>query len=155
MTQVSGKKKHWLLSPWTIFAGIILGCVIGVGFKDFSAHLTVLADIFLALLQMCVIPIIITAVVSSLARLVARRVSVRFMVRLVAIFALGLIFASLMGLAAGLWGKPGADLDENARRSIGQMIAQYEVKAASDNAAGTEGLAGFQKVLSLQMYSAP
>ncbi|MBF0595232.1 MAG: dicarboxylate/amino acid:cation symporter [Candidatus Omnitrophica bacterium] len=136
---------HWLLSPWTIFAGVILGCAIGLLFKGLAERLTFFADVFLSLIQMCVIPIIVTAIISSLGRLVARQFSTRFLSRLVLIFAGGLIFASLVGLSAGTWAKPGADLNENARGRIGEMIAQYETGTIGRNDAPSHGLLGFLK----------
>ncbi|MBF0387227.1 MAG: dicarboxylate/amino acid:cation symporter [Candidatus Omnitrophica bacterium] len=149
MTIAENKAKkapaHWLLSPWAILAGIILGCVIGIKFKSFAIHLTIFADIFLALMQMCVIPILVTAVVSSLARLVAKQVPVRFLTRLVLFFVFGLIFTSLVGLAVGYWGQPGKGLDTSSRITIGQAIAQYEVSTGNNDTAATEGFFGFLK----------
>ncbi|MBF0595235.1 MAG: dicarboxylate/amino acid:cation symporter [Candidatus Omnitrophica bacterium] len=139
----TGKPLHWLLNPWTIFTGIMLGCVIGLRFKELADHLTILADIFLSLLQMCVTPVIVTSVIAGLARLVARRLSGHFLRRLLMIFVLGVVFASLVGLVAGILGKPGVDLDTNTRNSIGQMIAQYQVGAVDKKEVGAEGFSGF------------
>jgi proton glutamate symport protein len=134
----------WLLSSWAIFSGIIAGCVIGLEFKELADHLTILAQIFLSLIQMCIIPIVITAVVSSLARLVARRISALFLCRLFMIFAVSLILASLLGFAAGVLGKPGVDLDQSARVSIGQMISQHEMEdTASRDDSAYYGVSGF------------
>ncbi|MBF0387225.1 MAG: dicarboxylate/amino acid:cation symporter [Candidatus Omnitrophica bacterium] len=139
------KKKHWLLSPWAIFAGMFLGCVLGLKFKGLANNLAVFGSIFLSLLQMCVIPIIITAVVSSLARLVGKRLSARFLSRFLFIILFGLIFASLVGLAAGLLGKPGVNLNDEARISIGHMVSQYDVDEVGNHASAAEGFSGFLK----------
>ncbi|MBF0387232.1 MAG: dicarboxylate/amino acid:cation symporter [Candidatus Omnitrophica bacterium] len=136
---------HWLLSPWAILAGVVLGCVIGIKYKSLAEYLTIPADIFLALIQMCVIPIIVTAVISSLSRLVARRVSGRFLSRLAVVFISGLIFASLVGLVAGVLGRPGENLDESARARIGQMILKYEVEATNKDSAESGQLSVFLK----------
>lgn len=139
--------SSWLLSPWAIFSGIILGCITGARFKGLAHNLTPFGEIFLALLQMCVIPILVTAVISSLARLISNGVRVRFLVRLVTVFVLGLLVASLVGLSAGLLGRPGSGLDESSRVTLGKTISQYEMQAIGDDETAPLGLMGFLKRL--------
>jgi len=145
-SEKTGKQKsNWLLSPWAIFAGIILGCVIGLKFKGLAHNLIPFGEIFLALLQMCVIPILITAVISSLARLITTGVTGRYLSRLVMIFALGLLVASLVGLSAGFLGKPGSGLNESSRVTLGKLISQYEMETISKDDSVSPGLLGFFK----------
>lgn len=143
--KMGNQKIHWLLSSWTIFSSIVLGCFIGLVFKKFARQLDVFAEIFLSLLQMCVIPIIITAVVSSLAKIVTQRISTRFLSRLFLIFVCGLLFSSLVGVTAAFLGKPGVGMDANFHATIGQIILQYEIAAGHQEAAATTGLSGFLK----------
>ena len=142
----AGKLKlNWLLSPWAIFSGIILGCIIGLKFKGLAYNLAPFGEIFLSLLQMCVIPILVTAVISSLARLIKTGMTGRYIRRLIIIFALGLIIASMVGLSAGFFGRPGVSLDESSRITLGKLISQYEMEASGKEEPISSGLMGFFK----------
>ena len=59
---------HSLLSPWAILVSIAAGVLIAVYFKELIPFVAPIGKIYLALLQMCVIPIILTAVTSKIGR---------------------------------------------------------------------------------------
>ncbi|MBN1913682.1 MAG: dicarboxylate/amino acid:cation symporter [Candidatus Omnitrophica bacterium] len=138
-------KADWLLSPWAIFAGIFLGSFIGVKFSSLARNLIPLGEIFLALLQMCVIPILVTAVISSVARLITTGLTGRYIGRLVMIIVAGLVVASLVGLAFGFLGKPGLGLEESSRVTLGKLISQYEMESTGRTEEAPTGLMGFFK----------
>ena len=139
------RKHDWLLSPWSVFGGIALGCIIGIKFTGLARHLVPFGEIFLALVQMCVIPILITAVVSSLARLITTGVTSRYIARLAIIFAGGMIIASLVGLSIGFLGRPGAGLGQKSRVTLGKVISQYEMEGVGKTDQAPAGLMGFFK----------
>ena len=52
---------RFMTHPVTIIAGVVLGFLAGFRFPGFSAQLKPAADIYIALLSMCVLPILVSA----------------------------------------------------------------------------------------------
>lgn len=115
------------LSPWTSLAGLGGGLAFGLLAPDMAAYLARPGKLYLGLLQMCVMPIIVTAIAGSLARLTlfgqtgAVRVS-----RLALVFGCGLLLAALGGLLIGLIANPGGDLDPLQRKFLAERILDSE-----------------------------
>lgn len=116
---------HWLLSPWVILGSLIAGTFMGIFLPETARTCAFLGDLYLRLLQMCVLPIMITAIVSSVARLFSSGMSGRMLVRVVGVFCAGLLLASVIGLTVGLLGKPGDNLDQNAKEVVGRLITSF------------------------------
>lgn len=121
-----------LLNPWTVFYGIALGCYTGFLYPVFAAKLKPWGDIFLSLLQMCIIPILITAVVSSLGKLIKTGGVKNYIGKIGGLFAAGLLLAAIFGLSAGVFLKPGTTLSDNARITLGKLISQSEMSSAHE-----------------------
>jgi Na+/H+-dicarboxylate symporter len=125
------KKKSfsmdWLLSPWAVFGGILIGTFIGIRFKEFALQLTPFGEIFLSLLQMCILPILITAVISSLGRMIRAGQARHYIGWLLFIFVSGLLTASLVGVLTGLIARPGSSLDDHSRVVLGKLVSQQEM----------------------------
>lgn len=62
-------QKNWLLSPWVIFGGVFSGVAIGIFDKSLAGQLLPIGTLYLRLLQMLVLPILISAVISGLGNL--------------------------------------------------------------------------------------
>lgn len=128
-----------LLHPATIFAGMLLGGLYGWIDKGETPLIISIGDIYLRLLQMCVIPLLFTAVVTSLGKLFSNGATSRYVGRLALLLALGLLAAGGLGIVLGEWGEPGAELQQQAREIIGGVIFQAEAAAsgfvADDSAA--------------------
>jgi Na+/H+-dicarboxylate symporter len=133
-----------LLNPIAIFAGIVLGGLYGWVDKGGTPFIEPLGDIYLKLLQMCVIPLLFTAVVTSLSKLFSDGAASRYVGRLVVLIVIGLVLAGGLGLALGAWGQPGAELQQQAKQIIGQVIVRAEAETAlisADNPAGIGDIA--------------
>ncbi len=120
-------KLSFLLSPWVILAGMASGVFIGLQHKELALRLAPAGEIYLALLQMCIIPIMITAVLSSLGRLLMSGKATAQVGRLLLIFVIGLFTASALGLTVGLIAKPGAGLNKSAQETMGRKISETEI----------------------------
>lgn len=122
----------WLLSPWTILASMALGVLLGVYLPDLALTLGPLGDLYLSLLQMCVLPVMITALVSSLARLLRTPGTARLVGRIVIVYLGGMLVMAVLSLGTGLTLRPGAQLSGESRQVLGQFLAsseQVEIKA--------------------------
>lgn len=114
----------FMLSPWAILIAMAAGVVFGAVDKPLAAAAAPVGAIYLSLLQMCILPILLSAVASSLGGLV-RQKETRSAVRKVSIvFAVGLISTAALGLAAGLIGRPGMGLSERSQTILGEIVGR-------------------------------
>ncbi len=148
MTGREGLKRllqfQWLKSTWAILGGIAGGVLIGIVNKPVAALISPLGDLYLSFLKMCVIPIMITALVPSLGRLLLSKETSRYLKRLSLVFVIALLTVSAVGLAVGFIGQPGEGLSGEARTTLGQVLMDSETSSGSSNtSASSGGLLGF------------
>ncbi|MDF1797365.1 MAG: cation:dicarboxylase symporter family transporter [Coxiellaceae bacterium] len=120
-------KLSWLLSPWVILASICLGlCTGAYAYRHHQqmALINSIAYIFLSLLEMCVIPLIITAVTGSFAKLLLsrHRQGIQRIIYLPVAFVVGMLATSALGIIVGRVGGVGGSIEESVRRKIGGAI---------------------------------
>lgn len=119
------RKFQWLLSPWVILGSLVAGVLVGINLPETAIKLAPAGDLYLRLLQMCVLPIMVTAIITSIARLLASGMSGRMLGRIMIVFCGGLLMASIIGLTSGLVGKPGTDLGNESRAVMGKLITSF------------------------------
>lgn len=125
-------KISWLLSPWLIFSSIFFGAFIGFFDKELANQLLPFGMLFLKLLQMLVLPMLVTAVISGLANLFVSGIKANQVARLVLFLLIGLTIASGIGLLLGVIGQPGGGLQHEAQVTLGKTITQTEHSAIMD-----------------------
>lgn len=130
-------------SPWVILGAIVCGGLFGYFFSGPARHLTAPGRIFISLMQMCILPIMITAIISSMGRLVKAPGSIRIIRNLFILTFAGLFLCSSIGLVAGLAGRPGSALSPAAKASMGKMLFLSEKGAAAGGAKSDASLADF------------
>lgn len=126
-----------LLHPFAVFAGLIGGGIAGWVDQGQTPLFYLLGEIYIRLLQMCVIPLLFTAVVTSLSRLFLDGAANRYFTRLVLLMLGGLALAAGSGVALGFFGQPGAELQNEAREVIGKVIFTAEASSVAHGAAAT------------------
>jgi proton glutamate symport protein len=136
---------EWLLSPWAILLSMVVGILIGVYQKDLAISIAPLGKVYLSLLQMCILPVLLCAVASSLGKLVKSNESEGSIKKMVIVFSIGLLTASLLGILAGIIGQPGNGLNEETQAVLGKLVQKsgssldlemffFSVNPISDNA---------------------
>ena len=83
-------------------------------------------DLYLFFIQMSVYPILMSAIVSGLARLIKARSAGGNLLRMAIVFMACMLIVGVFGLLAGLVGEPGRGLDEQAKQILGQLINQND-----------------------------
>lgn len=119
-------KWEFLKRPSTSFIAMVIGAILGVFYKDVSNWLAPFGELYLSFLKMLVIPIMVTAVITSLGKLLASREATHYLKRIIITFGISLIIASLLGIGMGFVGDPGGDLDQNARKVLGSTVMNEE-----------------------------
>jgi adenylate cyclase len=121
-----------LKHPGVILASAVIGSAIGfynapisafLGIKSFARIIAVPGQIYLFYLQMTVIPIIITAIASSLGKLMRNKSRDGFVKKLVLVFLAGIGITAVAGILFGWLGRPGAGLDPNTRSLLTSLVS--------------------------------
>ncbi len=121
-----------LTSPWSILVSVAIAVVIGLLFHNVAQLLKPFGLMYLYLLEMTVIPIIVSAIISSVAGLAKSTGMRSFLVRMILIFVGMLIAASLAGTLGGIIGHPGSGLDEQTRSTLGSIVNTQKSQYAPD-----------------------
>lgn len=113
---------RWLRSPWAILVSVVLAVYIGTTHKDIAILLAPLGDFYLGLLKMCVLPILLAAITTSIGRLMRSSDAATYVKRILVVFPLGLLAASgLTALIASIAG-PGRNLSAKTLESLGVLV---------------------------------
>jgi proton glutamate symport protein len=111
-----------LLDPKTVLAGVVGGFIIGLSAKPLGAALYPFGSIYITFLSMCLLPILITAIITGIAGLL-RDASTRPLFKsMAAYYVIGLILPCVVGIITALLLSPGTDLGPDAEKSIGALI---------------------------------
>ncbi|PZV04916.1 MAG: dicarboxylate/amino acid:cation symporter [Leptolyngbya sp.] len=125
------------LNPWIVIGSIVAGALLGWHFPPLGAQIAPLGSLYTSLLQMCVIPILLTAVIGSISRLFIHGSAQNYILRLFGLISAGLVVASIVGIAVGLLWHPGANLGPSARATLGTLISDYEFNLSANPAVET------------------
>jgi proton glutamate symport protein len=115
-----------LKHPLVILLSIIVGVVLGILAQDVAKMLAPVGDLYLFFIQMSVYPILMSAIVSGLARLIKARSAGGNLLCMAIVFMACMLIVGVFGLLAGLVGEPGRGLDEQAKQILGQLINQND-----------------------------
>jgi len=127
---------NFMLNPWAILAGIVTGGLVGWYSPIAASFVAPLGSLYSSLLQMCVIPILLTAVISSLTRLFITGRATQYVTRLFVVILLGLVFASAIGMLVGVVGQPGSGLQQSAQATLGTVIFERETATSEQGEQG-------------------
>ncbi len=140
----------FLLHPLVVIAGILAGVYIGIAHKPLAAAMKKPGAIYLGLLQMCVLPIMIAAVVSSVGNLLRSGKANSYLSRLVMVFVFGMLIVSFLGALTGLVGRPGANLTQDQKALLGREIVEMEIEQSSSALSTSGGMKdGFDFVMEM------
>lgn len=120
----------WLTSPWATVAGLLAGGALGIVLPNAGIALAPFGQLYLSLMQMCVLPIIITAITASIARLMLGD-SAAALPRLALVFVCGLILTAIIAMVAGLLIEPGAGLGQDQRVFLAHEMLRQDASSSA------------------------
>jgi Na+/H+-dicarboxylate symporter len=133
--------RKLLSHPATILGSVGFGLVVGFQFPTFSHGLRPIAQVYIALLSMCLLPILVSALPWGIGQMLRTPQTRELFGRMAVIYAVGLLIPCVVGLAvAGIF-QPGAALGEEAKALLGS-----ELQGAGPGAE-TGGLLGFVETM--------
>ncbi|WP_051319536.1 MULTISPECIES: dicarboxylate/amino acid:cation symporter [Planktothrix] len=116
-----------LRHPLAIVPGIILGLYFGIFQKEIAAFLTPFGNLYLALLKMCVLPILFSATTMSVGRLISSQDTEKYIKRILLVFSVGLLACSVIGMTLAIVTNPGGNLDESTLTALGVIVNSSEL----------------------------
>lgn len=143
---------EWLKSVWAIVIAMVLGAVIGLYAPTWAMVLSNVGNMYISFLIMCVPPIMLTAVSSSLARLVNNESAGGRIRRMLFVFTGFMLTVSTVTVLTMHVVKPGGTLSQEAQVAIGQMIRSSQNSVAVATGGGWADL--FLGIVPQNMFAA-
>lgn len=119
MTAALSALLKFLSHPLTIILGVILGFASGFYLEEFSRSLKPLANIYITLLSMCLLPILVSALVWGIGQMLRNPLTRPLFGRMGAIYAVSLFIPCIVGIAIALAFDPGGSLSQSAADALG------------------------------------
>ncbi len=121
----------WLKSIWTILGSIVAGVLLGLYRPELALKLVPYGELYLSFLKMCVIPIMVTAIVSSVGRLFMSSGPNNILIRMILISTASMLIVSALGLITGLLANPGTDIPPSSKAVLGTVLLDTESASAT------------------------
>jgi proton glutamate symport protein len=132
---------QWLKSPIVILLSLVLAIIAGTFYPSFSKTLAPIGDTYLKLLQMTIIPILMTALIASVGKLCASESARESIFKIVTTSLIFLFVVSGVTLVISLVVGPGRYLSQEAKIMLGKTLSaadQSGVSVASANRGAVE-----------------
>ncbi len=130
---------EWLKSIWTILGSIAAGVLLGLYEPELSLRLVPYGDLYLSFLKMCIIPIMVTAIVSSVGRLFMSSGSNKVLYRMITVSAASMFIVSAFGMITGLLAKPGSNISSGSKAVLGTILLDTESASTVGTESGNNG----------------
>ncbi len=118
------QKLKFLHSPWAISLGALLGIAIGALNHDLAHTISPVGDIYLALLQLCVFPILVSAVSVCIFRLLSSDHLSAYLSKMSAVYFVGFIAVAAIGISITAIASPGSTNDPATKAALGKLILE-------------------------------
>ncbi|MEL6221177.1 MAG: cation:dicarboxylase symporter family transporter [Cyanobacteria bacterium J06626_14] len=112
----------WLRSPWAILISAILGGYIGSYHPVIATAIAPIGELYLGLLKMCVFPILLSAITTSIGRLMASHDAGQYIRRILIVFPIGLLLTSVVAMVVAMILGPGRNLSEATLDTLGVVV---------------------------------
>jgi proton glutamate symport protein len=122
-----------ILSPWATAAALVLAVGLGLWLPRVALSLKPVGEVYLALLQMCSLPLVICGVISSIGRILRDGESKHYLGRLVLVVFGGLCITATLAIVLGLAVRPGSGLNTEASQTLGRLLSASEVQGVTAN----------------------
>ncbi len=132
-----GRLQAWALNPWIVMVCLAAGAAFGAWEPRVAHYLGIVAAGYVDLLQMIVLPFMVSAVVFSLQSLFREGATRRTLARVTWVFLAFAVGVTVVGLVVAEVAAPGTNLSPETRAAFGRIvhsdarqgIAQVELRA--------------------------
>lgn len=110
------------VSPWVVLGCLVAGVAVGSWQPDAARHLGVVGSVYVDLLQMIVLPFMVSAVIFSLQHLFREGGARNTLTRVVWVFLAFSAIVATVGLLGATLAAPGSDLSPQTRAAFGRIV---------------------------------
>lgn len=118
--------------PITIIVGVVSGLFFGLNFRDPAHMLEPFGQLYIALLSMCVLPILVTALTWGIGQMLRDATTRKLFPRMAGFYVVLLLVPCAAALVVVLGLSPGADLGDAASAALGQELAGQQAVAVGN-----------------------
>lgn len=111
-----------LRSPWAILVSVLLAIYVGTAYREVAIALAPLGNFYLGLLKMCVLPILLSAITTSIGRLMQSSNAAQYIKRILVVFPLSLIAVSSLATIVPMISGPGRNLSTKTLDALGVLV---------------------------------
>jgi proton glutamate symport protein len=111
-----------LRSGWTVLIAVAIGIYIGLYQHQYLDYVAPVGHIYLDILKMCILPILITAISVSIARLMQAEGESSYIKRMLIVFAFSVVVSGVLGVAVGVISQPGSGFDNATLATLGSIV---------------------------------
>ncbi len=114
--------QAWALNPWSVVACLVAGGAFGVWQPQVARRLGVVGGVYVDLLQMIVLPFMVSAVIFSLQHLFREGGTRKTLARVLWVFLLFACAVAALGLASARLTGLGAELSPQVQAEFGRIV---------------------------------
>jgi len=122
MRGVADKAYTTLSSGWTLLVMGVWGVYIGLYQHDLVQYVAPLGHIYLDLLKMCILPVLLSSIAVSTARILQTHDSGGLIGKMLVVFVLSMVTATLVGMLVGTISQVGIGIDNNTMGALGNIV---------------------------------
>ncbi len=111
-----------LRSSWAVLLGVMIGLYLGLFKHEYVDFVAPVGQIYLDTLKMCILPILVSAISVSIARLLQAKENTRYIRRMLIVFTSGVFLSAVLGVTTGIMGQPGSGYDSASLSALGSII---------------------------------
>ena len=120
------KYFYFLKNPFVILLSIAIGIFLGINYPTLSRIIAPVGTIYINLLQMAVIPILVSAIISNIAKLANSNIVKVLLSRILIVFIVSVSVISIFGVMLGAIAKPGGGLTQEQKNTLGTYVDTYD-----------------------------
>lgn len=125
-------KRYTVVYSILMFIFIALGIFIGFYYPHLATLLAPWGKLYISFLKMCILPIIVTSILSSIGKFYHQPHFRAYIKRFLSILSIFLVFIAAYGIIFAILTKPASYLNPKARFEMGKLIAKAETAEDSD-----------------------
>ncbi len=140
----------FLLNPWVVLGSAASGVLVAIFEPSLVENLELFSTIYLKLLQMLVLPVLMTAIISGLGRLFISGTAKNYIAKILVFIIFNLMLASAIGVMVGFVSDVGKDLSHQVETVLGKTITKAEADqnwAAHEAPREAIGIQGFIRAM--------
>ena len=122
MAERRKNRRKMASRPSLVAASLLGGIGVGLQWPEIAAHIGIIGDIYVDLLNMIVLPFMVSAVIFSLRQLVSEGGAAHMLRRVVVIFLAAMATTALIGLASAVVIAPGSNLSADTLLTLGKLV---------------------------------